>query len=289
MKEFQFVLKNDYDEKLKIGSKTFFSYSPKKFNKLYKSETEYKLLGAAKADGKGPIGNLIMDSGYSLKVFETNDVNKLIYRKVGYVSVGEDQFILIVKSRIPFLIIFLILIAAVILVFLGIRSLTDNDEESVGQIKDSTPEIISVTPDFPLPEKDENLEEVASDVDNNNASIKNKDPDVVGSASMSYTLSANVSLSDRSIAMMFENPSESNQAVTIELLIQSDGNVFSIAKSGLLPAGTRLQKMNLELNNIIISEGIYTGLYRVSFYNPSTGEKAIVESELTDVKITVTN
>ncbi len=288
MKEFQFVLKNDYDEKLNIGSKTFFSYSTKKFNKLYRSANEYELLGAAKADGNNEIGILVMGTGCSLKVFKSDDVNKLLFRKVGYAAVGENQYILIFKSRIPFLIIFLLLIAAVIPVWLGIRSIINNSSEPVGQTETSETEIISVAPDFPLPEKDENLEEVASNVDSKSSKPSN-DTDVVGSASMSYTLAADVSLSSGSIAMMFENPSESNQAVTLELLIQSDGNVFSIAKSGLLPSGTRLQKMNLKLDNIVISEGVYTGLYRVSYYNPSTGEKAIVESELTNVKITVTN
>ena len=286
MKEFQFVLKNDYDEKLKINNKTFFSYSPKKFNKLYKSKGEYELLGAAKSDGRNEIGTLIMSSGYWLKVFNEDDINKVIFRKVGYAAVGEDQYIIIYKSRIPFLILFILLIAAVILAVFGIGKLLSTDKPG-GQRKGPDQEIVSIKPDFPLPEKDPNLEEVPTNV--NGQGNKKENPDVVGSASMSYTLSADVSLSTSNVEMLFENPSDSNQAVTIELLILSDGNKYSIAKSGLLPVGTKLQKMNLNLDSISISEGIYTGLYRISFYNPLTGEKAIVESELTDVKITVKN
>lgn len=288
MKEFQLVLRNDYDEKLKIDSKTFFSYSPKKFNKMYKSKSEYELLGAVKAKGRNEIGMLALGTEYSLKVFETDDVNKLLYRKVGYAAVAENQYILICKSRIPFLLIFILLLAAVVLVCLWVSSIVRNDDDSSGQPDPPDQGVIDVAPDFPLPENDENLEEVTDNV-NSNTTNDNDSSDTVGSASMSYTLSADVSLSDGSIAMMFENPSVSNQAVTLELMIQSNGNSYSIAKSGLLPSGTRLQKMNLELDNISISEGVYTGFYRVSFYNPSTGEKAIVESELTDVKITVKN
>ena len=283
MKEFQFVTKNDYDEKLKFDDKKCFVYSKKKINELYKYRQKYLLSGVAKEKGNNPIGTLVLGEGVELKVFNRDDVSKVLYREVGFACVGDDEYVAIVKSRIPFLIWFLCIVGAIILVGFGIHHILDK-----GPVVpvDTSSSPTSIVPDFPLPATDPNIEEVDSNVKTSQADVPK---DKSGSAGLVYTLSADATLSTKRVAMMIENPAASNQALTIELLIVSNGKEYSIAKSGLVTAGTRLKTMNLNLQNLSLSEGIYTGLYRINFYNPASGEKALVQSELTNVKITVKN
>lgn len=286
MREFKFVSKNDYDEKIKFNNKECFVYSKKKINELYKNNRNYTLVGVAKENGDNSIGTLVLSDRSELKVFNREDVSKVFYRDVGYTCVGEDEYIAIVKSRTPFFIWFLCIVGAIILVGFGIGHILDKDP-AVPVDTSSSP--TTIVPDFPLPETDPNIEEVDSDVKTTpNANIDKKD-DISGSAGLVYTLFADATLSTKSVAMMIENPATSNQALTIELLILSNGEEYSIAKSGLVTAGTRLKTMEMNLQNLSLSEGIYTGLYRISFYNSTSGEKALIQSELTDVKITVKN
>jgi len=67
----------------------------------------------------------------------------------------------------------------------------------------------------------------------------------------------------------------------------SEGVEYSVARSGLIPAGNGLYQMTLAEDAPALKEGMYTCMYRVRYYHPITGVRAIVESEITDVVMTV--
>ena len=47
--------------------------------------------------------------------------------------------------------------------------------------------------------------------------------------------------------------------------------------------------MDMIEDSAILSEGVYNAVYKVLYYDALTGEKALVESTITDVALTVTN
>ena len=72
------------------------------------------------------------------------------------------------------------------------------------------------------------------------------------------------------------------------MYIVSGGNEYLIAKSGLIKAGYGLYKLTLSEDAPTLTEGVYTAYYKIGYYNPETGERALVEADIKDVTVTVT-
>ena len=108
-----------------------------------------------------------------------------------------------------------------------------------------------------------------------------------GSVSMIYTLSASVSLKNGKTGIFFQNPTKSTHNVMIELYVVSGGNEYLIGKSRLIPPGYQLSTLDYSDSQVTLVKGIYQGLYKVLFYDGTTGEKANVNSNIPNVKITV--
>ena len=60
-----------------------------------------------------------------------------------------------------------------------------------------------------------------------------------------------------------------------------------MAKSGLLEAGYGLNTLTLSDDAPTLSEGIYTGIYRLHCYDPKTGERSLVAPSIAGVEVTV--
>ena len=75
--------------------------------------------------------------------------------------------------------------------------------------------------------------------------------------------------------------------MVLELYVISGSDDIKIAKSGRIQAGYGLYQMSLLEDAAELSEGVYRGKYKVIYYNPDTGERALVESDITDLQITV--
>ena len=105
---------------------------------------------------------------------------------------------------------------------------------------------------------------------------------------MIYTLTAGLSLSDNSISMYFKNPNASNHDVVLELYLVDGGTEIKLAQSGLVKAGYGLYEMTVLEDSAVLQEGIYQGKYKVLYYKPDTGERALVESDIEGLTIAVT-
>ena len=102
-----------------------------------------------------------------------------------------------------------------------------------------------------------------------------------GSVSLVYVKEVTMNLSTKEAAILFQNPSKSNQDMALQLVI--DGKV--IAQSQKLTAGYKLNKLT-GVDTDKLTSGVYDGKFIVLYYNADTGEKAIVNTEI-PVKITV--
>ena len=175
------------------------------------------------------------------------------------------------KNRFAFLLWFLGLLLGLVLAGMLLWS---------GLTKD--PEPVIIDPDHPLPTEDSYAETLPNEGD---AVVSEEGG---GSVSMIYTLSVNASLSSGTAQIDFRNPSVSNHDVAIILYVVSNGQEYPIAQSGLLKAGNSLNTLELFDDAAILQTGTYSGKYLVLYYDPITGEKALVEPEITDLVITVT-
>lgn len=104
-----------------------------------------------------------------------------------------------------------------------------------------------------------------------------------GAVSLTYSTKVDIDLSKKQATIMFQNPSESNQSMVVQLVVQDT----VIAQSGKLSPGKKTEKIDL-LENAVgqLQPGGYEGKFIVLYYQPDTGEKTVVNTEI-PVNITV--
>ena len=105
-----------------------------------------------------------------------------------------------------------------------------------------------------------------------------------GSVSLTYSNQVDIRLTGRSAQLLFANPGRSNQDVVLQLVIQDQ----VILQSGRIDPGNQVTKLDLsqEAASMLVPGG-YDGIFLIHFYEPASGEKAIVTTEI-PVFVTVT-
>ena len=271
MNVYKLIAKPDFDDSYKVKKRKIPCYSKDKMKELYESEDDYTLVGETKKDNKKElIGNFDYD-GYNLKVSEVGKNSKIIYKKANFVPVGEDQYIVLLKNRWIIIFWLLGLLVGIGLAIWLIWWIANSS--SIGQQE---------IPDNPLPSLDPNLAVAVND-----DTVKEVSEEGGGSVTMWYSLDAALSLSTGNIDMYFINPNASNHSVVIELCVMNGSEEIVIATSGLIPSGMGITTMNFDSSSVALSAGDYEGKYNVYAYDPVTGEKAIMEMEITDLTISV--
>lgn len=267
MKLYQIIPQTNYDKELEILDCQVECYSKKRFKKLYPYKEPQFIGELVKRPRKQIIGKLSLSDDIAAKVSEYGTHSKLLHRKAGYVCVGEDQYVVLLKSRLPFLLWFLGLGLAACVLLLALWLLSR-----------SGPPVIN--PDNPLPSQDPNVQTLPEE---------GKKPELNGggSVSMIYTLKAELTLSDRTIKMHFKNPSDSTHDVVLEMYLISAQQEIKIAQSGRIPAGTGLFELTFDQKAAVLSEGQYTAKYKVNYYDPETGERDLIVSDINDVDLKV--
>lgn len=143
--------------------------------------------------------------------------------------------------------------------------------------RDSGP---TLAPDYAPQEEEQNAETIPNDTGE-----KMENPEGGGSVSLTYSREVSIDLSDETAALLFANPGKSNQDMVLQIVIQDT----VIVQSGTLKPGNQVTSLDL-LDGAAkkLSAGTYEGNFNVLYYNPETGEKAIVNTEI-PVTITVNN
>lgn len=106
-----------------------------------------------------------------------------------------------------------------------------------------------------------------------------------GAMSISYSNVVAIDKANKNIKLYYKNPSKSRASVVLELVILSNNKEYVIGKTGLLPPGYALYKMDLD-TDLNLPVGGYNGMFKLTIYDEETGEKQIVNSKI-DVSIEV--
>lgn len=133
-----------------------------------------------------------------------------------------------------------------------------------------------LTPDR-APQEEQRVETIPGD-----SGEKIDNPEGGGSVSLTYSRDVTVDLKGKCATLFFANPGKSNQDIVLQIVIRNT----VIVQSGLLTPGNQVTTLAL-LDGAAgkLSNGVYEGNFNVLYYDPITGEKAIVNTE---IPITIT-
>lgn len=143
---------------------------------------------------------------------------------------------------------------------------------------------VAVAPDYAVHE----TEEYAKLIEDDHYDEKMTSEKGGGAVSMTYQKTVNVDLKSRELQLLFQNPSKSVNNIVIQIVVvPENGDDIVIAESGILLPGYGIDKLQLAEDESELSEGVYNGKFVVSYYNPDTGEKSILNSNIEGIEITV--
>ena len=275
------IVPASYDAQIQMKGRKVKCFSAQHLKKLYPDDgfTLVGEIGDKKA--KSPIGMVRIDHDL-YDVVPPNSKNRLLWRTAGYLQVGKGEYVAVMKNRLQFLLLFLLMLAIVSLLLSTL--LSGSFTPGGGPDDPGGNDPIVIDPDHPLPPVDENASKLEGD-----ESEKADVGEGGGSLTLVFTLNAEVNLSTGEISITYENPNSSTHNIMLDLYIISDGQEYLIARSGLVQPGYSLKTLQLREDAPVISEGIYTGLFRIHSFDPLTGEQASVVPEVPEVEITVKN
>lgn len=132
-------------------------------------------------------------------------------------------------------------------------------------------------PDYPLPDDEKYAQTIPND-----STDKMESEDGGGSVNLTYSDRVIVSLQEQKIFLQFANPGRSDHCVTLGLTVEET----QIVQSGILSPGYQVNQLDLsEKIANSLSPGQYAGTLVVEYYDPDSGEKALLT---TNIPVTVT-
>lgn len=139
----------------------------------------------------------------------------------------------------------------------------------------------SLEPDYPSIDIDSNAESIENDPSGEAPSVSQGG----GSVSISFKDKVTYSLSTGKISMFYQNPGTSTHNVVVQMILVRGEEEYLLSQSGILKPGYQITSMTADENAPQLSAGGYDGKIRLRFYDPETGERAIVD---TDIPCTIT-
>lgn len=133
------------------------------------------------------------------------------------------------------------------------------------------PDVV-LAPDYAPREEEQRAETIPND-----SGEKMENPEGGGSVSLTYSREVTIDLSEKTASLLFANPGKSNQDMVLQIVIQNT----VIVQSGTLKPGNQIMVLDLlEGAEKKLSAGTYEGNFNVLYYDPESGEKAIVNTEI---------
>ena len=131
---------------------------------------------------------------------------------------------------------------------------------------------VILAPDYAPQNKEENAETIPDDT-----SDKMENPEGGGAVSLTYSNEVTIDLSDKAAGLYFANPGKSNQDMVLQIAIQDT----VILQSGTLSPGHQEKLLNLlEGAEEMLQPGGYEGKFIVLYYDQTSGEKSMVNTEI---------
>ena len=132
------------------------------------------------------------------------------------------------------------------------------------------PDVV-LTPDYAPKETEVNQIPIGGDDD------KMEVEDGGGAVSLTYSSYVTIDLSDKLAVLMFANPGKSTQDMVVQIMIQDQ----IVAQSGRLTPGNKVTALSLlDGAEKKLTVGGYDAKFVVLYYDPDTGEKSIVNTEI---------
>jgi len=104
-----------------------------------------------------------------------------------------------------------------------------------------------------------------------------------GSVSLTFSNEVFIDLSSGRVDLLFANPGRSNQDMVLQIVIRDT----VILQSGRITPGNQVTELELPADTaVILGPGGYEGSFLVFYYDPVSGEKAIVNTEI-PISVTV--
>lgn len=168
------------------------------------------------------------------------------------------------EKRLLFLVILLLVIAA-IAVTVSVLTFRERDRAPI------------LTPDYAPGDPEKNAEPIGDDGDE-----KLDQPEGGGAVSLTYAKEVAITKAGNTATLLFANPQKSNQDMVLELVID-DAVVF---RSGRIAPGHKVTSLTLSegIASRLVAGG-YDGRFVVFYYDRSTGERAMLNTE---IPVTVT-
>lgn len=135
-------------------------------------------------------------------------------------------------------------------------------------------------PDYAHMEKDPDADKIQDD-----SSEKADVPQGGGSVTISFADDVRYSLSTGEVSLYYQNPNASTHNVVVQVILLDGENEYLLAQSGILEPGYQVTSLTAVKDAPQLSQGGYDGKLKLLFYDPATGERAIVD---TDIPCTVT-
>ena len=130
----------------------------------------------------------------------------------------------------------------------------------------------TLAPDYAPQEMEQHAESIPDD-----DSEKMDKPEGGGAVSLTYSNEVTIDISDKAASLYFANPGKSNQDMVLQVVIQDT----VILQSGTLKPGNQVKLLNLlEGAEKMLQPGGYEGKFVVLYYDPISGEKSMVNTEI---------
>lgn len=130
----------------------------------------------------------------------------------------------------------------------------------------------ALAPDYAPQKEEENAEPIGGDGEE-----KLEAKEGGGAVSLTYSDEVGISLSGRAASLYFANPGKSTQDMVVQIVIQDE----VIIQSGTLKPGNQVTALALlDGAEKKLTAGGYDGTFVVLYYDPDTGEKAAVNTEI---------
>ncbi len=167
-----------------------------------------------------------------------------------------------------------IITAIVLLTFAVVASvvLMTRDEKPSGEV---------LEPDYEHVKPDHNAQTIPGET----TGASTDAPQGGGSMSLVYSDQVIVYLDSGKVGLHYQNPSSSSHSIVVQIIIPRGDEQYLVAESGGINPGYMLTEMTLN-ENIQLSEGVYKGIMKLWFFDPETGDRAVVDTNI-PVEITV--
>ena len=130
-------------------------------------------------------------------------------------------------------------------------------------------------PDYPQMTEDPNADTIPDD-DSEKPVVSNGG----GSVTISFMDNVTYSLSTGELSLYYQNPNASTHTVVVQVILESGEDEYLLAQSGILTPGHQVTALQADAGAPQLSVGGYNGKLKLLFYDPETGERAIVDTDI---------